>query len=904
MSTSFENADRLFRAGQYRLLLEEHGSPRRELAVSLTAEHRILLAHTLLQTGEVRRAVDMVEREIALNPPPALRSECEVIKGLACRHNAEVAKALHHYQLAVQFAKQSQDLGRLAWASVQRFRLIAELHPSDELTPLLTEVRQIAIKAADPHALAYMHYAVALMEASNGRTHEARRHLKLSTSLLERYPNAWLEQLTLIAAFFLDFLECDYRAALMHVERSKALLRITGSRERTLIECNEAHVLLVTGRLKAATERFRAVIESDEGLARLGAIDGLARVHLCAGQLDDCEAALNAHDALLGSDEYLAAAFTGRWTAATRVRLLLKKGSFEVAAATADQCIQHVETLKDRLLAAELTCLRSEALASLGQIGEAARALTIMDHRAATKPVGQLASYYHARGAVIRSTDARVCREMISRARRIWDEEGNKAAVAEDGNSLDEVRNEGTRRSANRLALTTTSALAAAIMLAHKPRLLAQELERAISILECSPRVQLVEARAAATIATSDRHCVVPLGTDKGLAWSLVCDVPQDPASSFALADVVRIGAAAVAIQQQAEEQRSRAALWPAAPIEEEAGALFTGDEMQRLLDAVRRVAATNVSILITGETGTGKEVLARTVHGYSNRAKAPFLPFNCTSTPRDMLDSQLFGHRRGAFTGATENFSGVIRAAGGGTLFLDEIGDMPLDVQPKLLRFLESGEVHPIGETQPVRVDVRIVAATNANLDALVGDGRFREDLFYRLNIVRLHLPPLRERRMEIPALAHHFLEKYAREYAKGELRLAEETMEYLLLYRWPGNIRQLANEIRRMAALCESSAVLMPEHLSPEIAASRRTVPASERLIDPMEVVVRLDQPLAAAMEHLERAMLHYALRQCSGRIEETATRLGVSRKGLYLKRQRFGIEPPESTPAPGRS
>ena len=325
---------------------------------------------------------------------------------------------------------------------------------------------------------------------------------------------------------------------------------------------------------------------------------------------------------------------------------------------------------------------------------------------------------------------------------------------------------------------------------------------------------------------------------------------------------------------------------------------------MQRLLDAVRRVAATNVSILITGETGTGKEVLARTVHGYSNRAKAPFLPFNCTSTPRDMLDSQLFGHRRGAFTGATENFSGVIRAAGGGTLFLDEIGDMPLDVQPKLLRFLESGEVHPIGETQPVRVDVRIVAATNANLDALVGDGRFREDLFYRLNIVRLHLPPLRERRMEIPALAHHFLEKYAREYAKGELRLAEETMEYLLLYRWPGNIRQLANEIRRMAALCESSAVLMPEHLSPEIAASRRTVPASERLIDPMEVVVRLDQPLAAAMEHLERAMLHYALRQCSGRIEETATRLGVSRKGLYLKRQRFGIEPPESTPAPGRS
>ena len=145
------------------------------------------------------------------------------------------------------------------------------------------------------------------------------------------------------------------------------------------------------------------------------------------------------------------------------------------------------------------------------------------------------------------------------------------------------------------------------------------------------------------------------------------------------------------------------------------------------------------------------------------------------------MLDSQLFGHRRGSFTGATENFQGIIRGASGGTLFLDEIGDMSLDVQPKLLRFLESGEVHPVGETQPVRADVRVIAATNANLDALVADGRFREDLFYRLNIVRLHIPPLRERRIEIPALAHHYLEKYALEYAKGDLRLAEETMEYL---------------------------------------------------------------------------------------------------------------------------
>ena len=213
-----------------------------------------------------------------------------------------------------------------------------------------------------------------------------------------------------------------------------------------------------------------------------------------------------------------------------------------------------------------------------------------------------------------------------------------------------------------------------------------------------------------------------------------------------------------------------------------EVGALFIAEEMHTLLDTARRVAAANIPVLITGETGTGKEVLARLIHNYSPRAAKTFLPFNCSATPREMLDAQLFGHRKGAFTGASENFSGVIRAAAGGTLFLDEIGESTLDIQPKLLRFLESGEVHPIGETHPQRVDVRVLAATNADVDSLVAQGRFREDLFYRLNIVRLHIPPLRERRVEIPAFANHYLQKYAKEMSKGELRLSEETMEYLV--------------------------------------------------------------------------------------------------------------------------
>jgi len=897
MSTTLEHTQKLFRSGRYLDILTDLAASKRDVN-ALEPELRLLVAHTFLQTGDVRRAVGIVDRELAHNPPSALRAQCELIKGLASRHNAQVTEALQHYQVAVQHAKQHDDPVLLAWAALQRFRLLVELHPSDELGPMLGDMRRIATKAGDPHASAYMHYAVALMEASNGRPQEARRHLEVSRSLVRSFPNAWLEQLNLIAAFFLDFLECNYRAALVHLDQARALLTVTGSREKTLIESNLGHVLLVTGRLRAASDLFNAVVEADSGLARLGAMEGLARVHLADNKLDECENTLNAQDALLAQDEHLTAAFAGRWTAATRVRLLLKKRSFGEAERVAKLFLKRALDLNDRLLTTELTCLMAEAGVGLGRPEDSAKALVRLSVLGSVDSSGQLPDYFRARGRVVGKNHPALALDMYRRANRIWEEQGNQCALAEyrhltDGQTLT------SDQFARSELLLAVGGLSSALMLAHSPRLLAHELSAMIKLVGCSEEVRVVESDSPLARSTNvPERFALPLGTTRGSTLLLVGEIPRDPVKSMALGDIIRIGEVAVSFQQQREAARNKAALWPANPVEEQAGALFIAEEMQQVLDMARRVASTNVSVLITGETGTGKDVLARTIHSYSNRARQTFLPFNCTSTPKEMLDSQLFGHRRGSFTGATDNFQGIIRAAAGGTLFLDEIGDMGLDVQPKLLRFLESSEVHPVGETQPVRVDVRVIAATNANLDALVSEGRFREDLFYRLNIVRLHLPPLRERRMEIPALAQHYLQKYAQEYAKGDLRLAEETMEYLVLYRWPGNIRQLANEMRRMAALCESGAVLMPEYLSPEIAASRRTIPASERILDSTEVVVRLDQPLAAATEHLERAAVQWALKKCGGRMEETAAMLGLSRKGLYLKRLRFGIETPESS------
>jgi transcriptional regulator with PAS, ATPase and Fis domain len=310
---------------------------------------------------------------------------------------------------------------------------------------------------------------------------------------------------------------------------------------------------------------------------------------------------------------------------------------------------------------------------------------------------------------------------------------------------------------------------------------------------------------------------------------------------------------------------------------------------MNELMTLTRRVAKTSVTVLIEGESGTGKEIVARAVHDFSDRANKPFVPINCAAVPKHLLESTMFGHRRGAFTGADRDSPGVIRAARDGTVFLDEIGELGLDLQPKLLRFLESGEISPLGDPTATVVNVRIVAATNRNLADLVQAGRFREDLFYRLNVVRLTVKPLRERRDEIPGLVNHFVARAAKEFHKGYVPVAEETMERLLLYRWPGNIRQLQNEIRRMVALVEPGATLEPHLIADDILAALPLLRPPNRT---QELVVPLHDKLPAAVARIEKEMIRAALREHHGRVDEVAKALGISRKGLYLKRQRLGL------------
>jgi two-component system nitrogen regulation response regulator GlnG len=354
--------------------------------------------------------------------------------------------------------------------------------------------------------------------------------------------------------------------------------------------------------------------------------------------------------------------------------------------------------------------------------------------------------------------------------------------------------------------------------------------------------------------------------------------------------------------------QRTRALQREVRTLRRETGRTRPGERLvgrsQAILDVFKtigRVAMREVAVLITGESGTGKELVARAIHQASPRASAAFVAVNAAAIPRDLLESELFGHERGAFTGATESRAGRFRDASGGTLFLDEIGDMPIDLQAKLLRVLQSGEVTSVGGRRPEKVDVRIVAATHRDLDALVREGRFREDLLYRLRVVPIHIPPLRERSEDIPVLAGHFASRYAAELGTEARWLSEETVEHLAGYAWPGNVRELENAIKR-ALVLTSHEVLAPEDFA--FLPGTSSAPASEG--SSLEELVRretralLQEPdptdvHRVLLERLERPILEMALAHTGGNQLRAAALLGINRNTLRKKISDLGIDVP---------
>jgi transcriptional regulator with PAS, ATPase and Fis domain len=309
-----------------------------------------------------------------------------------------------------------------------------------------------------------------------------------------------------------------------------------------------------------------------------------------------------------------------------------------------------------------------------------------------------------------------------------------------------------------------------------------------------------------------------------------------------------------------------------------------------RVLEMAARVAQHDSTVLIHGETGTGKELLARAIHYNSRRRNHPFVTINCGAIPKDLIEAELFGYFRGAFTGATTNKLGKVELADGGTLFLDEVGELPLESQVKLLRLIQQGEVERVGGTSPRIINVRIVAATHRNLSAMVEDGTFRGDLFYRLAVVPLYLPPLRERKEDIPEIAEHLFQKAKAQHGMQNLRVAPSVVSRLSAHRWPGNIRELENVVERMLVLSDGEQITEQDLPNELRVASHSPANASILLEFPEEGI---------SLESIERELLLRALEKAGGNQTKAARYLDISRRTFIYRMEKHGIRQESEDP-----
>ena len=889
---------RAFRSGRF-LEAQSLLTQRTEYSES----EQTLLVEILLFLGDTDQAIDGAKRLSSSGRlSPLNGSRCAAVAAEHLWYGGRRAEASEVLNKAVRLAEESGDISQIARVASHLLERTCDQRGFDGSMPLARKVKTYAARSGDPHVRATVHNVFGRLEGRAGRLINARKHFHLSRTLLSAEPNlylsasAWLDEAVVLGIIG------DIQQAISFCETGVAEASESGwSRGKVAGIATLAHFCLLAGRVADALrhlDRAEAELFSSANYS-LAMADTRARVAMAEGDYDRASQALD--DALIRRREcepwYVFSAEH------TRLRLLLRRGDFAEAAARSGECVKLAKqsgattwVKAFQLIELEASLVRGTFSGSELPVNEELR----------DWPLVQIGTFYSILARALKAAGhASRGDSSAARGNRVLKVSGECRQTSEFEVGM--LANPTPTNLDNSVSRHDLDGAVALLELSSHAHILGREAFALIQNAGCVERLALVttngaatrvvallgwnESEALAAMKTAQADDLMALCVHSSETWQILASPRGGLDDRCTFAAIRKLLATAVALAQYRRDEKQRAALWPTESLEDDPESIWASERAAELLTIGRRVANAPLPILLTGETGTGKEMLARAIHRSSNRAERPMVPFNCSAVPRDMVESQLFGYRRGAFTGAESSFPGVIRAAAGGTLFLDEIADVPLDVQPKLLRFLEYHEIHPLGESQPMKVDVRIIAATNGNLDQLVAQGRFREDLYYRLNVIPLKLPPLRERREEIPTLLQHYIQRYSDEQKKGRLTLSDEALEYLLLYSWPGNIRQLANEVRRIVALADVDATLTPALLSPEIQASRRTIPAAAAVAP--EIRLGLDQPLPTAVELLEQTLVRHALERTHGRVEEAAKLLGISRKGLFLKRRRWGFQ-----------
>ena len=610
-------------------------------------------------------------------------------------------------------------------------------------------------RSDDPHLHSLVHLAFGRLEAKAGRFAVAQRHFGLARGLLVSAQNLYLASSIDLDESVALWLTGDIASAIELAERGANVAgRIGWSKGRVAAAANLACLYVCSGRIEEAHRQIGlASLESFSSPSfQLALADTKTRALLASGDYTAAEATLTA----IENDLHIQTWYT-LTSEQTRIELLLKMRRWQEALNRSDYCITRARDAKLHTLLTGFQLARSEALVE-------SEALPSLDDLPLSQshdswPIG-LVGRFHAVLSMALDRVLQRSRGRSHKARAIRVLEGAGDIVG--ANHIRQSSRTNIRSSdPTTIAVLEFGLLDSAVALLElsgHPHILAREAFAILQETGCAEALALAgrsgrgvrlvasdgwtEAEARSALRTASQDDLILLGQHRDESWEILARPRPEFDHRCTLAAIRKLVSSARALDQDRRDEKQRAALWPAEALEGDAESLWVSEQSIELVTLARRLASSHLPILITGETGTGKEMLARVIHRASDRAGRPLVPFNCTAVPREMLESQLFGYRRGAFTGAETSFAGVIRSANGGTLFLDEIGDIGLDVQPKLLRFIEQREVHPLGEPQPVKVDVRIIAATNANLEQLVAAGRFREDLFYRLKVLPLRSP------------------------------------------------------------------------------------------------------------------------------------------------------------------
>jgi transcriptional regulator with PAS, ATPase and Fis domain len=933
-----QKVDERFRSGFLRESLEEL---KRVYDPKMPGD-RVLMAELLIETeGQEQTRTLVGELLESSKVDPSLRSRAFLALGTALRRENRLPDGLQNFERAVHFARKSGDVGLLCRTQLLLMTAKFDLFGPAALGTLPAEVWRAARAAGDAHLLAMVHCRVGAMEGRRGAFDLARRHLDLAMERLGDTRNPYVEGHIRNIYCTVAALAADPVSALKEGERTLALSMRCGDRFLEIGAVNNlCHISIRLGRMEDA-ERY---LETAEQLARnqpflkLCVFESRAQIQLHSGRLDECETTLAALMSLCDDVDVSQRSYAALEAAATHAQLLRRQRRFEAALDVARSGANASRERHIPLLDVVFSLHCADALIDLERFEEAATAisqaantlrllsadsLTVQAEleRVRGKALAKLGDVDAARarfGMAIRLHEATgqvLARDEAVRCREIAINDTTRSSVGEATSGPDSRKMISPRRSTSS-GLSEIEVAASLLSIANRADLLAVAAYEMITRFEADASAVLFARNtrdaslsrlirrqnwpnAAGMIDGSDNlgtdnTIEIDLGVYQNEAFRLLVKTNQEISKNSRLTAVEALVRVAINKEEDRRERLERTSVWPTdtETDTEQAGNLMGSPRMREIYREVKKVAPSDLTILLTGETGVGKEILAREIHRLSSRSQRDFRPLVCAGIASSVLESQLFGYRKGSFTGASFDFPGVIRGAQGGTLFLDEIGELTSDLQIKLLRFLDAKEVHPLGELSPSKVDVRIIAATNANLQMFVEEKKFREDLLYRLSVATFHIPPLRERREEIPSLVQRFLSHYAQQIQRPAPKVSDEALEHLLLYRWPGNVRQLRNEMERLAGIVEAGGTIRVGDLKPEIISPSMRHAQSAAALAANQVMVCTDQPLHKAIEQLEAVMIQRALNGHTGNLENAARALGVTRKGLYHKRQRLGL------------